>query len=290
MFEELDDPTPDLRARQTLPSVRARGRTLRRRRQLAVATGAGAAVTLVAAVVLVLPGGVGVTSERLIPAEPPRTAGPTVATPSVLVPSPNGATPTIATPNPAPAPAVPLTPPPVSPAPSPATSSSGPPRPSITVTTPPGARPTSDPAGRQVIQLRGDDLAVTAIGATRTEAVAALTAVLGAPQSDPAADVGCVDAHTEVAWSQFRVGFDVVGRLSGWASTNPAITTPSGIAVGSTVARLEQLYGDRLHLSPSDSEARDTYTVDGVQMLGQLSGTTPSDVVTALRNGDCTGP
>ena len=56
------------------------------------------------------------------------------------------------------------------------------------------------------------------------------------------------------------------------------------------MARLQQVYGDRLQLSASDGEAGDTYRVQGVQVLGSLSGTGRSDRVTALRNGACTGP
>ena len=62
------------------------------------------------------------------------------------------------------------------------------------------------------------------------------------------------------------------------------------MSVGTTVERLQQVYGDRLQLFASETESGDTYTVDGVAILGSLSGTAASDRVTALRNGSCTGP
>ncbi|MGI4893736.1 MAG: hypothetical protein ACRYF3_01320 [Janthinobacterium lividum] len=146
------------------------------------------------------------------------------------------------------------------------------------------------PTSGQVLELRGDDLGVTAVGASRDDAVAALTAVLGAAQADPADDSGCASATSEVAWPQFRVAFDAAGHLTGWASTSRDITTPSGIAVGTTVARLGQVYGDELQVSASDSETGDTYGVEGVTMVGYLSGTDGADRVVTLRNGSCTYP
>lgn len=262
MFEELDDPAPSLRAEQTLPSVRTRGRSLQRRRRLVAAGGGGTAVALVAAVALALPGDE--TSRGVIATDPVPTSGPSAtATPS---PAPSAGPTPAAT-----APSAPVSP-----------SSTAPVSPSSTASVP-------DPAGL-LVELRGDDLAVTAVGAARDEAVAALTSVLGPPTGDPASDVACVSARTEVAWSGFRIGIDASGRLSGWVSTSPDLVTPSGVGVGTTVERLAQVYGDRLELVASDTEAGDTYTVRDVQMLGSLSGTAPSDRVVALRNGDCTGP
>ena len=300
MFEELDDPAPDLRPGQTLPSVRARGRRLRRRRRVMTATGAGTAVALVTAVVLALPGGV--SSESLIATDPVPVATPT----ATATASPAPSAPPSATPLPSPSPTrtqiaptasattrrPSATPSAVrsSPAPSRVPTRPSTPAASRPVPPSPSAEPSSEPAGGGTVELRGDDLGVTAVGAARKEAVAALTAALGTPESDPARGVDCVTAEAEVEWSRFRVGFDSSGRLSGWASTGPGLTTPSGVGVGTTVARLQQVYGDRLQLSASDSEAGDTYTVEGVDMLGSLSGTGRSDRVVALRNGSCTGP
>lgn len=281
MFEELDDPAPDLRPDQALRSVRARGRTLRRRRQAATATGAGTAIALVAALVLALPGGG--TTDGLIATDPRPTAEPSAVPSPTLSPRPEPTAPSAPT-------AVPSSAASPSPAPPTTDRSGGPKTPSAAPVPPPAAKPTPDQTAEPALELGGDDLAVTAVGAQRDQAVAALSAVLGAPQADPATDVGCVSASTEVAWPRFRVGFDASGRLSGWASTDPDLTTPSGVGVGTTVARLQQVYGDRLQLSTSDLEDGDTYTVTGVQMLGSLTGTTPTDRVTALRNGSCTGP
>ena len=124
MFEELDDPTPDLRPEQTLPAVRARGHRLRRRRQLATATGAGTAITLVAAAALTLPGG-GTTESLIGPAQRP---APSATAPSVVPsprPTPSRTTPAPATSTPsssgpstsAPSTSAPSTPAPSTPAP-----------------------------------------------------------------------------------------------------------------------------------------------------------------------------
>ncbi|MGI4894978.1 MAG: hypothetical protein ACRYF3_07695 [Janthinobacterium lividum] len=91
MFEELDDPTPDLRPNQSLPSVRARGRQLKRRRRLGAAAGAGSAVAVVAALVLTLHGGGSSQSvtTRLSPAAPPTASAPaTVPSPQQTSASP----------------------------------------------------------------------------------------------------------------------------------------------------------------------------------------------------------
>ena len=164
------------------------------------------------------------------------------------------------------------------------------PGPTTPVLPPPSSTsPPADPAPVD-LELRGDDLGVTAVGEPRAEAVAAVAEVLGPPVSDPATTVDCVGAVEEVAWARFRLAIDGSGRVSGWSSTDPELTTPSGIAAGTTVRRLKEVYGERRTLYPSETEAGDTYTVDGVDMLGSLDGTGPDDRVRALRNGDCQGP
>lgn len=269
MFEELDDPTPPVRGPEALPQVRARGQALRRRRQLALGTGAGATTALVAVLLLTLPGG-GPPDERLVPAAPSSSSPAPV--PSTTPPSGTAA------PTPDRTPTVPA------PSSTPQPSRTGPAPSSPT----PSAPPSAGPGG--ALELRGDDLGVTAVGRPRAEAVAAVRAVLGAPVADPATTVGCIEAQEEVAWQHFRLGFDADDRVSGWSSTSPDLATPSGVSVGTTVARLQEVYGDRLRLYPSDTEAGNTYTVEGVDMLGQLDGTEPGDRVVALRNGSCTGP
>ena len=151
------------------------------------------------------------------------------------------------------------------------------------------ATPT-EPPGTEPVELRGADLGATAVGAGRDEAVAAVSASLGEPTDDPALTVDCVEAVEEVVWGDFRLAFDGRDRLVGWSSRSTALTTPSGVTVGTTVARLREVYGDRLRLSPSDTEAGNTYTVEGVDMLGQLDEVGPDGRVTGLRHGACSGP
>ncbi len=309
MFEELDDPTPVVRDPEVLTRVRARGQALRRRRQLALGTGAGATTALVAVLLLALPGG-GVPDESLVPATPSVTSAPPV--PTTTPPSSTAsatpvptATPTrAATATAAPAPRRSQ---PSSPAPEPtrpaATSSpraSGTPQaaPSPAPSRPPAASspaaPSAPPATsarpEATLQLSGDDLGVTAVGRPRAEAVAAVRAVLGAPRADPATTVDCVEAAEEVEWAQFRLAFDGAGQVSGWSSRSTELATPSGVRVGTTVARLQQVYGDRLQLFTSEGGSGGGYQVEGVDMLGQLEGTQPGDRVVSLRNGACTGP
>lgn len=281
MFEELDDPSPDLRPEQLLPQVRTRGRALRRRRQAVVAGSAGTALALVAVVVLALPGGQGSTDSLF--ATSPSSA------PSASAPAPT-AEPTSA-PTPEPTPEVTSAPTPVAVSPSPA----GPEQPVATAppagpppTREPATSPPPAPAGR--IELRGDDLLVTRVGAPRAQAVAAVTAVLGPPSEDPSSTTRCVASMQEVAWPEFTLAFDEAGTLSGWTSRSASLRTPSGVTVGTTVARLREVYADRLRLHPPNPDNGDTYVVDGVAMVGALSGSGDTDRVVALSNGNCTGP
>lgn len=161
-----------------------------------------------------------------------------------------------------------------------------------TVPAPPPAptdAPTPDP-GRPILELRGDDLAATTIGDAREGAVAAVSAVLGAPSSDPAVDVACVHALSEVAWPSFRLAFNASGLVSGWVSRSPELRTPSGVRVGTTVATLRQVYGEKLTLHPANPDNPESYTVQGVQMVGYLNGADSASEVVALANGECTGP
>ncbi len=51
----------------------------------------------------------------------------------------------------------------------------------------------------------------------------------------------------EVEWSGFRLAANE-GKVSGWASTRKDLKTPSEVTVGTTVAVLNRVYGDRLLL------------------------------------------
>lgn len=284
MFDELDDPTPDLRPAQVLPAVQARGRVLRRRRRLAAAGGAGTALALVAALVLALPtGGEGSTDSLF--ATPP--SAPATSAPS----SPPTATPTTAPSPTAPVPAGPTSVPvPPSPEPTGEPAATAP-----AVTPPPSQEPPeppqpSRPAPAGEVELRGDDLAVTQVGAPRAQAVAAVTAALGAPSEDPSSLTRCPASMREVAWPELTLAFDEQDRLAGWTTQSPSLRTPSGVAVGTTVARLREVYGDRLQLFPPNPDHGDTYGVEGVSMSGGLSGPADTDRVLSLSNGFCTGP
>ena len=280
MFDELDDPAPDLRPAQLLPHVQARGRVLRRRRRMAAAGGAGTTLALVAAVALALPTGERET-DSLQFASPPPSAVET-STPSS---SPTAAP----TPTPTePAPVEPTTiPVPPEPEPTEEPAETDPP-----VTAPPSEAPSapSEPAGGGELVLGGIDLGVTQIGAAREQAVAAVTAVLGPPSEDPSSVTRCVTSMSEVAWPQFTLAFDEADRLSGWTTQSPSLRTPSGVAVGTTVARLREVYGERLRLYPPNPDHGDTYGIDDVSMVGALSGPGDTDRVQSLANGDCTGP
>ena len=270
MFDELDDPAPELQPAQVLPSVHARGRALRRRRQLAAAGGAGTTLAVVAAIVLALPT-VERSTDSLVASAPP---------------SPSATSSPVATTSPTPSPTAEPTQEPQPVAPSTTdepVATDAPPSP-----TPSPSGGSSSTAGQ--IELRGDDLAVTRIGAPREQAVQAVTAVLGAPAEDPSPVTRCVASMEEVSWPQLTLAFDEQGRLSGWLSQSPSLSTPSGVTAGTTVRQLREVYGDRLTLYPPNPDNGDTYTVEGVSMVGGLSGSADTDRVVSLTNGGCTGP
>ncbi|CAA9347020.1 MAG: hypothetical protein AVDCRST_MAG16-2111, partial [uncultured Frankineae bacterium] len=246
----------------------ARGRALRRRRQLAAAGGAGTTLALVAAAVLALPTGERST-DSLVASAPP---------------SPSATSSPVPSPPPSPTAGPTRVPQPVAPSPTDEpVATDAPPSPTPS---PPGG--SSSTAGQ--IELRGDDLAVTQIGAPREQAVHAVTAVLGAPAEDPSSVTRCVASMAEVSWPELTLAFDEQGRLSGWLSQSPSLSTPSGVTAGTTVAQLREVYGDRLTLHPPNPDNGDTYTVEGVSMVGGLSGSADADRVVSLANGGCTGP
>ena len=168
---------------------------------------------------------------------------------------------------------------PAMPSPAPSTASSPEPSP---------ATPSPTPSLQQ-IELRGDDLAVTRIGAPKEEAVAAVAAVLGPGDTSPSG-VSCVGSDSEVVWPDLRLGFDAEDRLNGWSVGTPRLKTPSGVHVGTTVATLREVYGDDLILYPPNPDMGHAYGVRNVEMVGFLSGDRPQDTVTGLANGACSGP
>lgn len=153
--------------------------------------------------------------------------------------------------------------------------------------TPSSAAPSPTPAAARGLVLGGDDLGVTRVGASYREAVRAVARVLGPATEDPSGSTACVGAgQLEVEWPRFRLA--VTGdRISGWTTDDPRLRTPSGVAVGSTVAQLRRTYGDRLRLYEASPDAGPGFTVEGVELGGDLD---PSGRVTRLWNRACSPP
>lgn len=156
--------------------------------------------------------------------------------------------------------------------------------------------PTASPTGvatpsAQRLELRGDDLGVTRIGANKAAAISAVSRVLGDP-SVPHAVTGCPGSASEVGWARdLLLAFDGAGRLKGWAVNTSRLATPSGVRVGTTLARLHATYRARLTLlPPTGDQPTPGFVVKGVSMVGWLSGEAATDHVTELANGICTGP
>jgi len=145
------------------------------------------------------------------------------------------------------------------------------------------------PAAKAGVELRGDDLAVTRVGAPFREAVAAITGSLGPPSANPTPDTGCVGASVEAEWSGFRLAANG-GKVSGWSSTRNDLKTPSGVTVGTTIAALRRVYGDRLMLEPPSPDAGTLFGVRGVNLAGGVSGSADTDHVDYLFNGECSPP
>lgn len=178
----------------------------------------------------------------------------------------------------------------------PATSSTTGGLPSTSASTSEASRPpttsatsaTSQPATPKV-ELRGDDIAITKVGAPFREAVEAFSRALGRPSADPTPDTACVHADEEVEWSGFRIARSD-GTVSGWVSTRKDIKTPSAVTVGTTVAMLRRVYGNRLLLEPPNPDVGMTFEVRGVNLAGVLSGPASTDTVSHLFNGSCGPP
>jgi len=191
------------------------------------------------------------------------------------------------TPTPTPSPSA-TTSPTASPSPSAAPSGSASAIPGTTPP-PPGAGPPPAGAPASPLELRGDDLGVTRVGAPFREAVTAVTGVLGEAEGDPASDVSCVSADAEVTWGTFRLASSG-GQVAGWVSTSTTLQTPSGVRVGTTLADLQRVYGERLRTYPASPDAGVTFDVQGVALGGSLSGDGPAAVVAGLFNGACSPP
>lgn len=151
---------------------------------------------------------------------------------------------------------------------------------------PSSAAPSPSPAAAGLV-LGGDELGVTRVGAPYREAVRAVARVLGPASADPSDSTACVGAgQLEVEWPRFRLAV-TDDRVSGWITDDPRLRTPSGVAVGATVDELRRTYGDRLRLYEANPDAGPGFTVEGVELGGDLG---PSGRVTRLWNRACSPP
>ena len=142
------------------------------------------------------------------------------------------------------------------------------------------------PRGGRLV-LGGDDLGVTRVGAPSREAVAAVTGVLGRPLGDPAKDSACIGAVEEATWEGFRLGISG-GMVSGWLSTSRSLATPKGTTVGTNVAALRQAYGATVSIAePAEPGEDASFSISGTRLSGSLSGSSPTDAVTAIFTGTC---
>jgi len=150
---------------------------------------------------------------------------------------------------------------------------------------PPTPPPTPPPVPGRLL-LGGNDLGVTRVGAPSREAVAAVAGALGRPLGDPASDSACIGAEEETSWAGFRLASSG-GKVSGWRSTSPALSTPAGIAVGATVAALRQAYGAALQVRPV-AEPGDLPVFGDRRRPRRLPHRNgPADTVTSIFNGTC---
>lgn len=155
----------------------------------------------------------------------------------------------------------------------------------------PPATPRSPPApgSKGGVVLGGEDLGVTRLGEPFREAVAAVSAVLGEPDADPAEIVSCIGAETEVRWGDLVLAAQD-DRLAGWASRSATLQTPSGVTVGTPLTELERVYGSSLQRFPANPDNPPTFAVEGVDVLGSLSSAEDDASVTRLFTSFCAGP
>ena len=254
------------------PSDPAAAATSRRSRRLAVALAGGLALALVVAVVVIRERGDARRSagRALGPSTTVASGTAPAAGPVPLPPEATGGGVT--------RPSEPTSPRPAGGGPGPTAAPTPAPAPAT------AAAPAPPPAG---LRLGGNDLGVTAVGAPMAEAVAAVTGVLGRPLGDPAPDAACLGAEEEASWEGFRLG-STAGRVSGWRSTSPALSTPAGVAVGTTLERLRGAYGGALEVRPPDEPGgQPVFVVAGAALGGTLAGSKPTDAVTSISNGTC---
>lgn len=158
--------------------------------------------------------------------------------------------------------------------------------PSQTNTSQKRSSPTVAPTS--ALQLNGSDLGVTKLGEPYDQAVSAITTVLG--KGTAVTDrVYCIGSERTTQWGAFRA-VSKGGKLSGWTISNNRLESPSGVKVGTDVAALERIYGDRFQRFGPNPDNGPTFSVKGVDFLGGLSSTGSDATVTSLHTSSCSGP
>lgn len=152
------------------------------------------------------------------------------------------------------------------------------PRPTVAPTTP----------ASSALQLNGGDLGVTRLGEPYEQALDAITTVLG--KGTAVSDrVYCIGSDRTTQWGAFRA-VSKGGMLSGWTISSNRLEAPSGVKVGTDVATLERVYGDRFQRFGPNPDNGPTFSVQGVDFLGGLSSTESDATVTSLYTASCSGP
>jgi hypothetical protein len=146
-----------------------------------------------------------------------------------------------------------------------------------------------DQGSKGGVVLGGEDLGVTRLGQPFREAVAAVSEVLGEPDADPAETVSCIEADVEVRWGDLVLASQD-DRLAGWASRSTTLQTPSGVTVGTPLPELDRVHGSSLERFPANPDNPPTFSVDGVDLSGELSSEQDDATVTRLFSSFCAGP
>lgn len=168
---------------------------------------------------------------------------------------------------------------------------------------------TAAPTPGQMV-LAGDGLGVVRFGAPATEALAALTAVLGQPDSD----TGLVDPSREqvlgacpagrqraVRWAQLTVGLlEGTSTYSTGATEHlllyrygdpatpeptPPLVTAAGVTIGATAEEVSEVYGATAEVVPGD-ELVEPYVRVELDSQHPLVMQTMAQRVTSIRGGE----
>ncbi|HEV2808870.1 MAG TPA: hypothetical protein VGV93_00545 [Acidimicrobiales bacterium] len=139
-------------------------------------------------------------------------------------------------------------------------------------------------------------LGVVDFGVEAATALAALEARLGPPVDDrPLGSCPSGEVDRVVQFAELSVLIDVAGgteRFVAWdlgepSTGRPRLTTTEGIGIGTSVAELRSVYGDRLRLSGDDpfGPAFEVEVGPPARLGGSLTGTSDNAVVATLSGG-----